>query len=99
MNVSFDFDGTLHRDGRPLWPAMGLLRWHQQTGHRVMIVTTRTESHEHAAWWRVHDPHRPLAGERRCFHVAPAQSCGADSQRDRTPLRRRSRRGSCNDEH
>jgi len=23
MNVSFDFDGTLHRDGRPLWPAMG----------------------------------------------------------------------------
>ena len=40
MNVSFDFDGTLHRDGHPLWPAMGLLRWHHQTGHRVMIAFT-----------------------------------------------------------
>ena len=60
MNVSFDFDGTLHRDGRPLWPAMGLLRWHHQTGHRVMIVTTRTEAHERSAWWRVHEPHRLL---------------------------------------
>ncbi len=60
MNVSFDFDGTLHRDGRPLWPAMGLLRWHHQSDHRVMIVTTRTESHERPAWWRVHEPRRLL---------------------------------------
>ena len=60
MNVSFDFDGTLHRDGRPLWPAMGLLRWHHQSDHRVMIVTTRTESHERPSWWRVHDPNRVL---------------------------------------
>ena len=60
MNVSFDFDGTLHRDGRPLWPAMGLLRWHHQADHRVMIVTTRTESHERSAWWQVHEPHRLL---------------------------------------
>ena len=63
MNVSFDFDGTLHRDGRPLWPAMGLLRWHDQAGHRVMIVTTRTESHEHPKWWRVHEPNRVLIYE------------------------------------
>ena len=41
MNVSFDFDGTLHRDGRPLWPAMGLLRWHHDAGHRVFIVPKR----------------------------------------------------------
>ena len=60
MNVSFDFDGTLHRDGRPLWPAMGLLRWHHETGHHVMIVTTRTESHEQPTWWRAHEPHRVL---------------------------------------
>ena len=60
MNVSFDFDGTLHRDGRPLWPAMGLLRWHHQSDHRVTIVTTRTEAHERASWWRVHEPHRVL---------------------------------------
>ena len=63
MNVSFDFDGTLHRDGRPLWPAMGLLRWHHQAGHRVMIVTTRTEAHERRSWWRVHEPQRVLIHE------------------------------------
>ena len=63
MNVSFDFDGTLHRDGHPLWPAMGLLRWHQEAGHRVMIVTTRTESHELAAWWSVHEPNRVVVHE------------------------------------
>ncbi|MCA9100053.1 MAG: hypothetical protein KDA63_02825 [Planctomycetales bacterium] len=60
MNVSFDFDGTLHRDGRPLWPAMGLLRWHHDAGHRVIIVTTRTESHERPSWWRIHEPDRVL---------------------------------------
>ncbi len=60
MNVSFDFDGTLHRKGKPLWPALGLLRLHHQSGHRVMIITTRTESHERAAWWRVHEPERVL---------------------------------------
>lgn len=60
MKVSFDFDGTLHRDGRPLWPAMGLLLWHHQAGHRVMIVTTRTEAHERPSWWRIHEPNRVL---------------------------------------
>jgi ribonucleotide monophosphatase NagD (HAD superfamily) len=60
MNVSFDFDGTLHRDGRPLWPAMGLLRWHHDAGHRVIIVTTRTEAHERPNWWRTHEPNRVL---------------------------------------
>jgi len=64
MNVSFDFDGTLHRDGQPLWPAMGLLRWHHEAGHRVIIVTTRTESHERPSWWRVHEPDRVLV---QCF--------------------------------
>lgn len=63
MNVSFDFDGTLHRDGKPLWPAMGLLRWHHQLEHRVIIVTTRTESHEHPTWWRVHKPRRVLIAD------------------------------------
>jgi len=60
MNVSFDFDGTLHRDGRPLWPAMGLLHWHHDAGHRVIIVTTRTESHERPSWWHIHEPSRLL---------------------------------------
>ena len=58
MNVSFDFDGTLHRDGRPLWPCLALLRWHDQCGHRVVIVTTRTYAHEEADWWHVHEPNR-----------------------------------------
>jgi acid phosphatase class B len=58
MNVSFDFDGTLHRDGHPLWPSLALLRWHDQSGHRVVIVTTRTESHEDPEWWNVHEPDR-----------------------------------------
>ena len=58
MNVSFDFDGTLHRDGHPLWPSLALLRWHEQCGHHVVIVTTRTESHEESEWWSVHEPNR-----------------------------------------
>ena len=60
MNVSFDFDGTLHRDGRPLWPAKGMLRWHHDAGHCVSIATTRTESHERPSWWRIHEPSRVL---------------------------------------
>ena len=60
MNVSFDFDGTLHRDGYPLWPCLALLRWHDECGHRVVIVTTRTESHEEPEWWRVHEPDRVI---------------------------------------
>ena len=74
MNVSFDFDGTLHRDGRPLWPAMGLLRWHDQTGHRVMIVTTRTESHEHPTWWRVHEPNRVVIADFLARYRLPVES-------------------------
>jgi acid phosphatase class B len=62
MNVSFDFDGTLHRDGRPLWPSLALLRWHDQCGHRVIIVTTRTQFHEDADWWRAHEPDRVVIG-------------------------------------
>jgi len=74
MNVSFDFDGTLHRDGRPLWPAMGLLRWHHQSDHRVMIVTTRTETHEHPTWWRVHEPRRVLIADFLARYRLPVQS-------------------------
>jgi len=73
MNVSFDFDGTLHRVGDPLWPAMALLRWHHQAGHRVMIVTTRTESHERSSWWRVHEPHRVLVHEFLSQYRLPVQ--------------------------
>ncbi len=72
MNVSFDFDGTLHCNGRPLWPALTVLRWHHRAGHRVMIVTTRTESHERPAWWRVHEPNRVIVREflrRYCLPV------------------------------
>ena len=58
MNVSFDFDGTLHREGHPLWPSLALLRWHGQCGHHVIIVTTRTRAHEDANWWSVHEPDR-----------------------------------------
>ena len=39
---------------------MGLLRWHHDVGHRVIIVTTRTESHERSSWWRLHEPDRVL---------------------------------------
>jgi acid phosphatase class B len=63
MNVSFDFDGTLHRDGHPLWPSLALLRWHDQCGHRVIIVTTRTQAHEDAEWWSVHEPDRVIINE------------------------------------
>ena len=58
MNVSFDFDGTLHREGHPLWPSLALVRWHEQCGHHVVIVTSRTECHEKAEWWRAHEPDR-----------------------------------------
>ena len=74
MNVSFDFDGTLHDDGRPLWPALALLRLHHQAGHRVMLVTTRTESHERAAWWQVHDPSRVIVREFLRRYRLPVQS-------------------------
>lgn len=63
MNVSFDFDGTLHRDGHPLWPSLALLRWHEQCGHHVVIVTTRTRSHEDATWKRDHEPDRVIVDE------------------------------------
>ena len=63
MNVSFDFDDTLHRDGEPLWPTLALLRWHHESDHRLMIVTTRTESHEDPTWWRVHEPDRVVISE------------------------------------
>ena len=74
MIVSFDFDGTLHRDRKPLWPAMGLLRWHHQSHHRVMIVTTRTEAHEHPTWWRVHDPRRVVIADFLARYRLPVQS-------------------------
>ena len=71
MNVSFDFDGTLHRDGTPLWPAMALLRWHHESNHRVMIVTTRTERHEHRAWWSLYQPQRAVVAEFLARHRVP----------------------------
>ena len=74
MIVSFDFDGTLHRDGEPLWPTLALLRWHHQLGHRVMIVTTRTEAHEHPTWWRVHDPRRVVIADFLARYRLPVQS-------------------------
>ena len=58
MNVSFDFDGTLHRDGHPLWPSLALMRWHTQCDHGVWIVTSRTERHEKSDWWGIHEPDR-----------------------------------------
>ena len=73
MNVSFDFDGTLHRHGRPLWPALALLRWHHQADHRVNIVTTRTESHENPDWWRVHEPDRVVISEFLSQYCLPVQ--------------------------
>ena len=73
MNVSFDFDGTLHRDGRPLRPAMGLLRWHHDAGHRVIIVTTRTEAHERPSWWRAHEPDRVLVRKFLTRYRLPAK--------------------------
>ena len=70
MNVSFDFDRTLHCDGRPLLPALILLRWHHRMVHRVMIVTTRTESHEDPTWSRVHEPNRVVVREfLKRFHL------------------------------
>lgn len=74
MNVSFDFDGTLHRDGRPLWPSLALLRWHNQCGHRVVIVTTRTESHEESEWWRIHEPHRVAIAAFLLRYLLPVQN-------------------------
>ncbi len=74
MNVSFDFDGTLHRDGRPLWPTLALLRWHHRSDHRVMIVTTRTEAHEHPTWWRLHEPRRVLIADFLARYRLPVQS-------------------------
>ena len=74
MIVSFDFDGTLHRDGEPLWPTLALLRWHHQLDHRVMIVTTRTEAHEHPTWWRVHDPRRVVIADFLSRYRLPVQS-------------------------
>lgn len=63
MIVSFDFDGTLHRDGHPLWPSLALLRRHEQCGHHVVIVTTRTRSHEDSAWQRDHEPDRVIVDD------------------------------------
>ena len=53
---------------------MGLLRWHHQSDHRVTIVTTRTESHEHPTWWRVHDPRRVVIADFLARYRLPVQS-------------------------
>lgn len=74
MNVSFDFDGTLHRDGKPIYATLALLRWHDQRGDYVLIVTTRTESHEQPAWWQLHEPHRVVVADFIARHCLPVQS-------------------------
>ena len=74
MIVSFDFDGTLHRDGDPVLPALTLLRWHDQRGDSVLIVTTRTKSHEALEWWQSHEPQRVLVAEFIASHHLPIQS-------------------------
>lgn len=74
MNVSFDFDGTLHRDGDPALPTLDLLRWHDQRGDRVLIVTTRTESHEALEWRQAHEPHRVVVADFIASHHLPVQS-------------------------
>jgi ribonucleotide monophosphatase NagD (HAD superfamily) len=74
MNLSFDLDGTLHRDGRLRWQAMGLLRWHQEAGHRVMIVTTRTEAHERPNWWRIYEPRRVVIADFLARYRLPMES-------------------------
>lgn len=74
MNVSFDFDGTLHRDGHPLWPSLALVRWHEQCGHWVVIVTTRTRAHENPAWRRDHEPDRVIVDEFVSHYRLPIRS-------------------------
>lgn len=74
MNVSFDFDGTLHRDGDPIHVTMALLRWHDQRGDHVLIVTTRTESHEALEWRQAHEPHRVVVADFIASHHLPVQS-------------------------
>lgn len=74
MNVSFDFDGTLHRDGDPIHVTLDLLRWHDQRGDRVLIVTTRTEFHEALDWWHAHEPDRVLVADFIASHHLPVQS-------------------------
>lgn len=73
MLVSFDFDGTLHSDGVPLWPAIARLQRHAVQGDRVLIVTTRTESHELPAWWRLHDPQRVVIADFIARHRLPVR--------------------------
>ena len=72
--MSFDFDGTLHRDGDPVLPTLDLLRWHDQRGDRVLIVTTRTESHEAMEWWQANEPHRVVVADFIASHHLPVQS-------------------------
>ncbi len=71
MKVSFDFDDTLHHEGRPLWPAFLLVRWHASRGDRVIIITTRTASHERPIWFTRHEPLRVLVAEFVKHHRLP----------------------------
>jgi acid phosphatase class B len=74
LNVSFDFDGTLHRDGVPSEPTLALLRSHTKAGDRVLIVTTRTESHERRSWWTIREPNRVVIREFVAQHRLPVQA-------------------------
>lgn len=60
MLISFDFDGTLHSEGRPLATGMSLLHWHAARGDCVIIVTSRNERHELPSWWETYEPNRVL---------------------------------------
>lgn len=58
MIVSFDFDGTLHREGRPLHPGVSLVQWHASRGDTCWVLTSRNPEHEEQSWWKVNEPNR-----------------------------------------
>ena len=54
-----------------------------EAGHRVIIVTTRTEAHELPRWWRVHEPDRVVVRQFLKRYRLPVRSVAFTSHQSK----------------